>query len=243
MSIKTLEKRITKLEKFLMNEGFDISADVFNWFNKYCVDILNSDDKFGVDDLKYNLNTVDLSELVDDCMDDLAIQYGWPPDDMSDYRYQVEYDLEKLVDDALNYIEYGDNDLKFNKNLGDWVDRYKDNVEYTASLESRISNLERRINENVALNQFDCGLLSSEIMKNLKDLKDCDIDLADDNAEYGFVSVGMYNPKYVTDYNITADEYNKFSVENNDKSVGECESFDEIGKLIADHFKKNYLKD
>jgi hypothetical protein len=44
---KKLESRIIKLEKMIkrMNEsGYDISADIFQWFNKYCTDILNNSD-------------------------------------------------------------------------------------------------------------------------------------------------------------------------------------------------------
>lgn len=145
MDRKKLEARIAKLEKALKNEGFDISADVYNWFNKYCSDLLDQDKDFGWKDLKEDLEDTDTSIYADECLLDLAAEQGVDPEDMEEYRDQVEYDLEKLVKNALNYIEYGDTDWAFDKNKSDWMDRYKDNAEYTASLESRICKLEKKL--------------------------------------------------------------------------------------------------
>jgi hypothetical protein len=145
MDRKKLESRISKLEKALKNEGFDISADVYNWFNKYCCDMLDKDKKFGWKDLQEDLEDTDPSIYADECLIDLAAQYEVSPNDIEDYRDQIEYDIEKLVKDALNYIEYGETDYTFNKNSADWMERYRDNAEYTASLESRVRKLEKKL--------------------------------------------------------------------------------------------------
>lgn len=145
MNKKKLEARIAKLEKSLKNEGYDISADVYNWFNKYCCDILDADPHFGTEDLKEALEDADVSVLADEALMDIAVENGVNVDEMEDCRDQIEYDLEKLVKDALDYIEYGNTDLTFDKNKSDWMDRYRDNADYTASLESRISKLEKSL--------------------------------------------------------------------------------------------------
>lgn len=241
MNRNKLEARIAKLEKALKNEGYDVSADVYNWFNKYCCDILDRDKNFGWKDLKEELEDADASIYADECLIDLAAEQGVRPDDLEDYRDQIEYDLEKFVEDALDYIEYGDTDLTFDKNKSDWMDRYKDNVEYTASLESRISRLEKKLkNENISLNTFDCEALLKILENNIKSTG-AKADIADDNADYGFISIAIYNPDYVTDYDIIADKFDSFEVNNEDKSVGKAKSFEEIGKLIADHYKENFV--
>ena len=165
---KKLEARIAKLEKALKNEGYDISADVYNWFNKYCCDLLDKDGN-DIKDLKYDLEDTDASVYADECLLDLATEHGVDPEDMGDYRDQVEYDIEKLVKDALDYIEYGDTDLTFDKNKADWMDRYRDNDDYTASLESRINKLEKSLkNENLD----DANDMQMEYARNVSFLAD-----------------------------------------------------------------------
>lgn len=167
---KKLEARIAKLEKALKNEGYDISADVYNWFNKYCCDLLDKDGN-DIRDLQYDLEDTDASVYADECLLDLATEQGVDPEDMEDYRDQVEYDIEKLVKDALEYIEYGyDNGAaKFDKNHADWMDRYRDNADYTASLESRINRLEKSLkNENLD----DANDVQMEYARNVSFLAD-----------------------------------------------------------------------
>ena len=167
---KKLEARIAKLEKVLKNEGYDISADVYNWFNKYCSDLLDKDGN-DIKDLKYDLEDTDTSVYADECLLDLAIEQGVDPEDMEEYRDQVEYDIEKLVKDALEYIEYGyDNGMTaFDKNKADWMDRYRDNADYTASLESRINKLENSL-KNESLD--DANDMQMEYARNVLFLAD-----------------------------------------------------------------------
>ena len=97
-------------------------------------------------------------------------------------------------------------------------------------------------NESVPLNPFDCEKLSKAVSDNLKDLKECEVDVTDDNADYGFVNIGIYNPDFVTDYYVIANKFNSFEVDYEDKSIGEADSLEGVGKIISDHFKKNYNK-
>jgi len=139
--------RKSSLEESLhvKNENFDISADVYNWFNDYCNSVLDKDKKYGWKILQEDLESTDVSVYADECLIDLAVKYELSQDDMEDYRDQVEYDLEKLVKDALEHMEYSIADLSFDRNHADWLDRYADNARYTASLESRIRKLESKL--------------------------------------------------------------------------------------------------
>ena len=357
------------MEKCLKNENYDISADVYNWFNDYCNNVLDKDKKFGWKDLKEDLEDTDISIYVDECIIDLAAQYEWPLDEMEEYRGQIEYDLDKLVEDALNYIEYGNYDDSFNKNNADWVSRYSDNVAYTASLESRVRKLERSLKreflgvfnkpkrsdekdwvtklfnkypsmkkifdvndqidassekkpfhlilttrdddydgmsfiistkgdrnnmyctafdknnmkvaglkqfnldkelnqcamfilktlqdnekneqrnrynkhkyENVPLTTFDCEALKQIIEDNFDDLPEIEIDIVDDNSDYGFINVGIYsNDKIITSYDIIVDNVNSVSIEHDNKNIGTAKSLEEAADVLADHFMEDYI--
>ncbi len=176
-----LDARIARLEKILKNEGYDISADVYNWFNKYCSDLLDKDDN-DIKDLKYDLEDTDASVYADECLLDLAAEQGVDPEDMEDYRDQVEYDIEKLVKDALEYIEdgYDSGMIAFDKNKADWMDRYRDNVDYTASLESRINKLEKSLKHE---NLEDINDVQMEYIRNVSFLADKMITAAADIEE------------------------------------------------------------
>lgn len=134
------------------NEGkYDISADVYQWFNKHCCDVLDADKRHGLDNLKYNLEDADVSMFADEAMDVLVSDYGWSSSEVEDYRDQIEYDIEKLIEDTLDQIERSPVDLSFNKNNADWMDRYRDNDVYTSSLESRKRNLKNlRLEQRIA---------------------------------------------------------------------------------------------
>lgn len=115
----------------------DLSADVFNWFNNHCSEILN-DGESEVEDLEWDLKYAPVSEWVDDIMLDLEANFGYDSEALEEYREQIEYDLNKLIDDTLHRIKYGDiNGLKFARTNSDWVDKYADPEEYTKSLESK----------------------------------------------------------------------------------------------------------
>ena len=107
--------------------------------------MLDKDKKYGWKILQEDLEDTDISVYADECILDLAAKYELDQDDMENYRDQIEYDLEKLVKDALEHMEYSIADLSFDRNHGDWLDRYRDNADYTASLESRIRKLEKKL--------------------------------------------------------------------------------------------------
>lgn len=174
---KTFSKQ--KTAKLESERKYDISADLYQWFNQYCCDVLDKDQDGGLDDLKYNLETADIGMFADEASSVLAAEYGWSEEAIEDYRYEIEYDLEKLISDVLDYIEHGDTSwVSFEPNKADWMDRYRDNDEYTASLESRISRLERKVkNENLDTAndmQLECArnvaFLADKMMRDSADI-------------------------------------------------------------------------
>lgn len=102
---------------------------------------------------------------------DLAVGQGVDPEDMEGYRDQVEYDIEKLIKYALEYIEdgYDSGMTAFDKNKADWIDRYRYNDGYTASLESRIRKLEKKFKNEKLDNAND---MQMECARNVSFLAD-----------------------------------------------------------------------
>lgn len=98
-----------------------------------------------------------------------------------------------------------------------------------------------RKNESIPLNTFDCEALLKLVENNLKDTG-AEADVTDDNADYGFINIGIYNPDFITDYDVIANEFDSFEVDHDDKSIGDADSLEDIAKIIADHFKNNYNK-
>ena len=96
-------------------------------------------------------------------------------------------------------------------------------------------------NEEVSLTTFDCESLKQMVEDNLDDLPECEIDITDDNADYGHVNVGIYNPDYITDYDIIANDVDSFEIINDDKKLGEADSLDDAADMLCDHFMDNYI--
>ena len=98
-----------------------------------------------------------------------------------------------------------------------------------------------RKNESIPLNTFDCEQFALMVQNNLKEFDDAFADVVDDNADYGFVNVGIECNGKEDDYDVIANEYNSYEVMNNDKKVGECKSLSDAAKMVADHFKKTHV--
>jgi len=147
-----LEARIARLEKKVKNEGFDLSADVHNWMVKYCRDFIKSGGS--PEELMDDLDFGDKSKLADQCVDDFIEAGILDIDAAEDYYDQIEYDIENEVDDLYSVINHGYDvddptarllDWSGDKNFASWMDKFRDNDAYTASLESRINKLENSL--------------------------------------------------------------------------------------------------
>lgn len=134
----------------IIKENYDVSADVYRWFNNYCNNILDSNDYFkGNKILRGILNDAlsddsILDDLTEECIDEVLYETY----DEDDYDL-VRDNIKNLIEDAINCIDNGcEYDTSFNKNLSDWVDVRSSNKSYSASLESRVRKLEKIVFEN-----------------------------------------------------------------------------------------------
>jgi hypothetical protein len=98
----------------------------------------------------------------------------------------------------------------------------------------------RRTNEAVSVTRFECDNLEDLITREIKNLPDCEVEVGDENAVYGFLDVAFYNPEFVVGYDIIVNEYNDFEILLNDKLIAKATSLKDAAVKIANHFKKNY---
>jgi len=112
------------------------------------------------------------------------------------------------------------------------------------TLKNKQSNEGRRRRckyENIPLTTFDCGVIEQTIKDSFDDLPEVDIEVTDDNSDYGFLNVGIYNPEYVTSYDIIVNEAESVDVEHEGKKVGTAESIEDAADMLAEHFMKDYI--
>ena len=107
-------------------------------------------------------------------------------------------------------------------------------------LESNLYNSCKCKNESLPFTTEDCKSLKQIIEDGLDDLPECEIDITDDNADYGYINIGVYNPNYITDYDIIQEDVNSFKVINNDNTL-EADSLDDAASMLCDHFIENYV--
>lgn len=96
--------------------------------------------------------------------------------------------------------------------------------------------------ESVPLSDFDGEDIERKISNEIQGL-DLVCDVVNDNADYGFVNIGIATKEdnYITDYDIEAISYNEFEITNNGDKVGKAKSFSSAAKMIADNIKKSHL--
>lgn len=105
-----------------------------------------------------------------------------------------------------------------------------------------LSNENRRSKfESVPLTTLDCEYFEQIIKDYLDDLPEIEIDIADDNSDHGFINVGIYNPKYVTEYDIIVNNVKSVDIEHNGKKIGTTKSFEDAAEELAEHFMDDYM--
>lgn len=113
-------------------------------------------------------------------------------------------------------------------------------------LESKLYNSRKCKNESLPFTTEDSESLRQIIEDRLDSLHECEIgcqfeiDITDDNADYGYLNIGIYNPNYITDYDIVQEDVNSFKVINNDDTL-EADSLDDAAHMLCDHFIENYV--
>ena len=99
----------------------------------------------------------------------------------------------------------------------------------------------RRRFENVPLTTFDCENFEQIIKDFLDDLPEIDIDVTDENSEHGFINVGVYNPKYLTEYDVIVNNAKSVDIEHDGKKIGTAKSFEDAAEDLAKHFMDEYM--
>lgn len=96
-------------------------------------------------------------------------------------------------------------------------------------------------NEGVPLTSFDCELIKQMIEDYFDDLPEIEVDVTDDNSDYGFINVGIYNPEYITSYDIIVNDTRSVEVDHEDKKIGTARSIEDATDMLADHFMEDYM--
>ena len=96
-------------------------------------------------------------------------------------------------------------------------------------------------NEGVPLTSFDCELIKQMLEDYFDDLPEIEVDVTDDNSDYGFINVGIYNPEYLTSYDIIVDDTRSVEVDHEDKKIGTARSIEDATDMLADHFMEDYM--
>lgn len=99
----------------------------------------------------------------------------------------------------------------------------------------------RRKCESVPLTTFDCETIEQILQDCFDDLPEVEIDVTDDNSDYGFLNVGIYNPEYVTSYDIIVNDAKSVDVEHDDKKIGTAKSIEDAADMLAEHFIEEYI--
>ena len=96
-------------------------------------------------------------------------------------------------------------------------------------------------NEGVPLTSFDCELIKQMLEDYFDDLPEIEVDVTDDNSDYGFINVGIYNPEYITSYDIIVNDTRFVEVDHEDKKIGIARSIEDATDMLADHFMEEYI--
>lgn len=204
-----------KTNKF---ESYDVHADVYNWFNKYCMDLLDRTDYRWVES---TLNNLDYTELANEAIIDLSLSND------EDTHLLVEDELEKLTSEFIDYMKFG-KDNSFSRSNSDWLDKYNNKADYSASLESykkenkmirrkltleqRINRLEKLLSSNRRSRKFESNANFenftveearefARILKNRSDIavEQCSVT---PNTDTWFVVITDEDGDYVTNFGI-----------------------------------------
>lgn len=96
-------------------------------------------------------------------------------------------------------------------------------------------------NEGVPLTSFECELIKQMLEDYFDDLPEIEVDVTDDNSDYGFINVGIYNPEYITSYDIIVNDTRSVEVDHEDKKIGTARSIEDATDMLADHFMEEYI--
>lgn len=232
-----LESRVEKLENYIKNEflGFgkpkrsDEAGFVKSLFDKYPTIRKALHQAENPNDSKRLNQPFHLVLVADDKYNDISfVMAGQDKDNM----YCSAFDKNSSFIDKLKPFSLSKDVNKVARFI---IDQLQNNINKNAVESFKFTN------ESVPLTTMDCESLRQIIEDNFDDLPEIEIDITDDNADYGFINVGIFNPEYIADYDIIANEADEFEVTFNDKTVGTAKSLEDAADILSDHFIDNYI--
>lgn len=97
--------------------------------------------------------------------------------------------------------------------------------------------------EAVSFSGMDCESIRKDIEDSLSDECDSNVVVEVDSkyANLGIVVIGIYNPDLIAEYTITADDADRFKTEYNGKVVGAISTLNIAEDNLIDHFLENFI--
>lgn len=97
--------------------------------------------------------------------------------------------------------------------------------------------------ESVPLTTFDCQYIDKLINKKLYNEFGYGADCTDDNADYGFLNIAIYNnsDKYVADYDIEVVNNSRINILYNDTVISTARTLEEAVNNIVKDFEDNIM--
>lgn len=237
MNNRTLEERISRLERLLKNEllGFgepkqsDEAEFLDKLFNKYPTisKALSIEDTPTKDSEEQSFNIV---LTADEVYNNISFTISGPDrNNMS----CVAFDKQDSKIDTLKPFS-----LNTDVNT---VARFI--LETMKGNKSGRNEKMRRKLEAVSLSGMDCERIRKDIEDSLSDEYDSNVVVEVDSkyANLGIVVIGIYNPDLIAEYTITADDADRFKTEYNGKVVGTISTLNIAEDNLIDHFLDNFI--
>lgn len=237
MNKRTLEERVTLLERILKSEllGFgkpeqsDEEEFTKKLFNKYQTigKNLHIEDNSAKANEKQSFNLV---LTADESYNNIIfIINGHDRNNMS----CIAFDKSDLKIDTLKPFSLN---TDINTVARFILEIMKDN-------KSKINEKMSRKLEAVSLSGMDCESIRRDIEDSLSDKYDSNVVIEVDNkyANLGIVVVGIYNPDLVAEYTITADDVDRFKTEYNGKVIGAISTLNIAEDNLIEHFLDNFV--
>ena len=168
--------------------------------------------------VKSTLNNLDYTELANEAIIDLSLSND------EDTRLLVEDELEKLASEFIDYMKFG-KDNSFSRSNSDWLDKYNNMTDYSASLESykkenkmirrkltleqRINRLEKLLSSNRRSRKFE-GARPGTMMVICKQIKNMICDALGHEDEWEDDAVAVFPDSTGEGMKVTYDDGDEF---------------------------------
>jgi len=235
MKRHTLEYRIARLERYIKNEFIDQFDKPKRSEEKEWVNDLFSKYKSLKSSLTTNLNSV--TDTNKDSPFNLILS---SKDKCIDFLITSKGNRDEMSCTAFNKGDNAKIDSLKKFHLNNEINKVAAFILQT--LKSHKCESRSRKFEEVSLTALDCQYILKSVDRLLSDISDnASSKVEDDNSDYGFINVAIYNPNYVTDYDIIARDYNKFEVIHNDKNIRTVSDLKKVAEVVVNDFSSNYM--